>query len=122
LDVGDVLRLLDEREAACQAEVDRLQAEAERIGGLLTVCRSELERVATARGVVGELAMTAPARVLAPVNGAVPGSSAVELEVLSERLLAVLAERGRAVRCRKWSRRWVRTRRWPGMWNGCATG
>ena len=30
-----------------------------------------------------------------------PGSSAVELEVFTERLLGVLAERGRAVRCQE---------------------
>lgn len=99
LDVGEVLRLLGEREAACQAEVDRLQAEVERIGGLLLVCRSELERLVTARGVVGELAVTHPGKALQPVGGAVPVASAVE--VFTERVLAVLAELGRPVRCRE---------------------
>jgi hypothetical protein len=87
---------------ACRAEVDRLQAEVERIGGLLAVCRSELERVVTARGVVGELAAVPSGRTSAVVvDGGVPAGAVVELEVFTERLLAVLAERGRAVRCQE---------------------
>lgn len=57
MDVGEVLQLLDEREAACRVEADRLQAEAERIGALLASCRRELERLVAAREVVGELMM-----------------------------------------------------------------
>ena len=101
MDVGEVLRLLGEREAACQAEVDRLQAEAERIGALLAACRVELDRLVTARGVVGELAVPTATTSTAAVDGAVPGGSAVGLEVFTERVLAVLAERGRAVRCQE---------------------
>ena len=47
MDVGEVFGLLDERETACRAEADRLQAEAERIGALLAACRRELERLVT---------------------------------------------------------------------------
>lgn len=101
MDVGEVLGLLDEREAACRAEVDRLQAEVERIGGLLSVCRAELERLVTARGVVGELAMAHPRQVLAPRNGVVSAASAVGSEVFADRVMAVLAERDRAVRCQE---------------------
>jgi hypothetical protein len=101
MDVGEVLELLGEREAACLAECDRLQAEADRVGGLLAVCRSELERLVIARAVVGELAM-APSRsgtsALAAVNG-VGGVVAGQVQVFTDRVLAVLAEQGRAVRC-----------------------
>ncbi len=101
MDVGEVLGLLDEREAACRAECDRLVAEAERIGGLLSVCRAELERLVTARGVVGELAMAHPAKALAPLNGVVSAVPAVESEVFAEQVLAVLVERDRPVRCQE---------------------
>lgn len=50
-----VLQQLDERSAAYRAETERLRAEAERIAGLLAVCEAELERLVTARQVVGEL-------------------------------------------------------------------
>jgi hypothetical protein len=49
-----VLQQLDERSAAYRAEAERLRAEAERITGLLAVCEAELERLVTARQVVGE--------------------------------------------------------------------
>jgi hypothetical protein len=104
LDVGVVLGLLGEREVACRAECDRLRAEVERIDGLLSVCRSELERLVTARAVVGELAMAYPGRgsaVLAQVNGAGVSVSGTGLEVFTDRVLAVLAEQGRAVRCQE---------------------
>jgi hypothetical protein len=104
LDVGEVLGLLGEREVACRAECDRLQAEVERIGGLLSVCRTELERLITARAVVGELAMAHPNRgssVMARVDGTGVTASGTELEVFTERVLAVLAEQARAVRCQE---------------------
>lgn len=104
MDVGEVLGLLGEREVACRAECDRLEAEVERIGGLLSVCLAELERLVTARAVVGELAMAHPARgssVLARVDGVGVTASGTELEVFSERVLAVLAGQGRAVRCQE---------------------
>jgi hypothetical protein len=115
MDVGEVLSLLDEREAACRAECDRLRAEAERIGELLVVCQAELERLVTARGVVGELVVTRPAvgprhqrlpvraavKAPAQVNGTVLMARTREVEVFTDRVLAVLAERGRAVRCQE---------------------
>lgn len=101
MDVGEMLGLLGEREAACRAECDRLQAEAERIGGLLSVCRAELERFVTARAVVGELAMAPASWVAAPVNGAAVATAGTQLEVFTDRVLAVLAERERPVRCQE---------------------
>ncbi|WP_432990699.1 hypothetical protein [Dactylosporangium sp. CA-233914] len=99
-DVGEVLRLLAEREAACRAEVDRLQAEVDRIGGLLVVCRQELDRVVTARGVVGELGVTDLA-VAAPAGRAVVVASGADAESFTDRVLAVLAGHGGPVRCRE---------------------
>ena len=52
MDRDGVLRLLDERQAACRAQADRLRGEAERIAGLLAACQLELERVVTAREAV----------------------------------------------------------------------
>lgn len=99
MDVGEVLGLLDEREAACRAEADRLQAEAERIGALLGVCRQELERLVTAREVVGELTVACPAEVVVPVPVAGAAAPGGDVEAFTKRVLAVLAERGRPVRC-----------------------
>jgi hypothetical protein len=101
MDVGEVLGLLGEREVACRAECDRLQAEAERIGGLLSACRGELDRLVTARAVVGELAMARPGSVVALMNGAGPVVAGAEVEMFTDRVLAVLAEQGRAVRCQE---------------------
>lgn len=104
LDVGEMLGLLEEREAACRAECDRLQAEADRISGLLSVCQAELERLGTARAVVGELTAVYPATALALSEGAVSAVAAVPAvgyEVFGERVLAVLAERDRPVRCQE---------------------
>jgi hypothetical protein len=100
VDVGEMLGLLDGREAACRAELDRLQAEAERITGLVAVCRQELDRVVTARGVVGELAGARPAAVV-PVRQAGPGVPDGEMAAFTERVLTVLAQVGRPVRCRE---------------------
>jgi hypothetical protein len=96
---------------ACRVEVDRLQAEAERIGGLLAGCRQELDRLVTAREVVADLAVAYPAvaavsqlaqrRVVErvpPAAGAGPARGA-DAEAFNLRVLAVLAERGRPVRC-----------------------
>jgi hypothetical protein len=105
LDVGEVLRLLDGREMACRAEADRLQAEAERIGALLAACRQELERLVTARDVVGELAVAYPGDIAAVAVMAVPVAGAAaaggDVEAFTRQVLAVLAERGRPVRCRE---------------------
>jgi hypothetical protein len=99
LDVGAVLQLLDEREAACRAQADRLQVEAERIGALLASCRQELERLVTAREVVGELAVTYPAAAVMPETVAGVASPGGDVEAFTKQVLAVLAELGRAVRC-----------------------
>jgi hypothetical protein len=99
LDVGEVLQCLGEREAACRVEADRLQAEVERIGGLLAVCRQELERLVTAREVVGELAVACPAGAAAPAVGAAAAAPGGDVEAFTVRVLAVLAECGRPVRC-----------------------
>lgn len=94
-----MLELLDDREVACQAEHDRLQAEAERIGGLLAVCRIELERLVTAREVVGQLAAAHPAVVAVPAGSAGLATPGADVAAFTERVLAVLAEGGRAMRC-----------------------
>ena len=99
MDVGEVLGLLDDRETACRAEVDRLQAEAERIGALLAGCRQELERLVTAREVVGELAVGYPAAAVMPETVAGAAAPGGDVEAFTKQVLAVLAERGRPVRC-----------------------
>lgn len=100
-----MLRLLDERETACRAEADRLQAEAERIGALLAGCRQELERLVTAREVVGELAVAYPAAIatvaVVPVPVAGAAAAGGDVEAFTKQVLAVLAERGRPARCRE---------------------
>jgi hypothetical protein len=101
VDVGEVLQLLDDREAACRAEADRLQAEAERIGALLASCRQELERLVTAREVVGGLTVAYPAVAVMPETVAGVASPGGDVEAFTKRVLAVLAERGRPVRCRE---------------------
>jgi hypothetical protein len=50
--VDEVLRLLDEQESMCRAEVERLEVEQERLVGLLAACRVEWERLVVAREVV----------------------------------------------------------------------
>jgi hypothetical protein len=98
VDVGEVLQLLDEREAACRAEADRLEAEAERIGALLASCRRELERLVAAREVVGELTVGYPAAAVMPEAVAGVASAGGDVEAFAKQVLAVLAERGRPVR------------------------
>jgi len=93
-----VLQLLDEREAACRAEADRLQCEAERIGALLAVCRQELERLVTARDVVGELTVAYPAAAVMPERVAGAAAPGGDVEAFTVR---VLGERGRPMRCRE---------------------
>lgn len=94
---GEVQRLLAEREAACRAEADRLEAEAERIAGLLSVCRKELERLVVAREVVGELPVT---DLGVPGAGGRPASGA-DAAGFADELVAVLVEFGRPVRCQE---------------------
>ena len=93
MDRDQILRLLGEREAAGRAEVVRLEQEAARIGVLIEECRREVERLAIAREVLSGL-------VAGPV-GAVPVGQDVRPDtVFADRLLALLAEAGRPVRCR----------------------
>jgi hypothetical protein len=106
-----VLQQLDERSAAYRAEADRLRAEAERITGLLAVCEAELDRLDTARQVVGELpevhaAAAVPDRPALPAPRA--GSAGVR-EIgqqdaavsFAEEVLQVLAGHAGPVRCRQ---------------------
>lgn len=104
-----VLQQLDERSAAFQAEAERLRAEAERIAGLLAVCEAELERLVTARQVVGELpavsvvADTVPERPLVPAPRT--GSAKTQKRgqdaaaSFTEQVLRVLAGYAGPVRC-----------------------
>lgn len=70
----------------------RLEQEATRIGGLIEQCRQEVERLAIAREVLSGL-------VAEPV-GAVPAGQDLKPDaVVTQQVLAVLAERG-PVRCR----------------------
>lgn len=103
-----VLQQLDERSAAYRAEAERLCAESERIAGLLAVCEAELERLVTARQVVGELpavnlvAATVPERVLVPAPRT--GSAAAREhgpDAAAERVIRVLAGYAGPVRCRQ---------------------
>jgi hypothetical protein len=97
MDRDGVLRLLDERQAACRAQVDRLREEAERIAGLLEACQVELDRVVTAREVVaGLFVVTDPGQ-----RRAAASTVDDELREFSDRALAVLAERGTPMRCRE---------------------
>lgn len=92
MDRDQILRLLGEQEAAGRAEVVRLEQEATRIGGLIEQCRQEVERLAIAREVLSGL-------VAEPV-GAVPAGQDLKPDaVVTQQVLAVLAERG-PVRCR----------------------
>ena len=93
VDREQILRLVGEREAACRAEMVRLEQEAARIGELIEGCRREVERLATAREVVSGL-VTEPA-------GAVPAGQDLipDGEGFTRRVLAVLTERG-PMRCR----------------------
>jgi hypothetical protein len=93
LDRDQILQLLWEREAVCQAEVVRLEQEAVRITGLIEECRREAERLAITREVLSGL--------VAEPAGAVPAEQDLKPDaVLGQQLLAVLAEVGRPVRCR----------------------
>jgi hypothetical protein len=106
----EVLRLLQEREAACLGEVERLRGEAERIAELLRVCEQELARLSTARQVVGELPVVAHA-VACPVRPEVPAqrsdsgrrpTDATDAALaFGERALGVLAGYPGPVRCRQ---------------------
>ena len=94
MDGDQILRLLAEREAAARAEWLRLEQEAAQITGLIEECRREIEHLAIAREVLSGL-VTAPE---GPVSAA-PGLDPVG--DFADRLLVVLAEAGRPMRCRE---------------------
>jgi hypothetical protein len=93
-----MVRLLDEREAACRAEHDRLRVEIERVSGLLAACGVELERLVTARGVVAELTAKFPVGVVVPAQGGgLAGGGKVD--GFADEVIAVLAGLRRPARC-----------------------
>jgi hypothetical protein len=97
MDCDGVLRLLDDRQAACRAQMERLREEAERIAELLDACGLELERVSTAREVVAGLSgVTGGGQERAAVSVAED-----EPEGFTDQVLAVLAGRGAGMRCRE---------------------
>ena len=93
MDRDQILRLLAERAAACQAEVVRLEQEAARVAGLIEQRRREADRRVITREVLSGL-VGQPVEVVSAGGVVEPG------EVFADRLLAVLAEAGRPVRCR----------------------
>jgi hypothetical protein len=105
-----VLQQLDERSEAYRAEAERLRGEAERIAGLLAVCEAELERLVTARQVVGELpavyvAAAVPDRPTLPTprtgSAEVRGIGQDAAAPFAEQVLGVLAGHAGPVRCRR---------------------
>jgi len=93
VDRDQILRLLGEREAAGRVEWLRLEQEAGRIAGLIEACRQEIERLAITREVLSGLVTEPVGPVAAAADPSPDGAFA-------DRLLVVLAEAGRAVRCR----------------------
>jgi hypothetical protein len=94
VDGDQIMRLLAEREAAARVEWLRLEEEAARIAGLIEACRREIERLTVTREVLSGL-VTGPAESMPAVpEPAVDGEFA-------DRLLAILAEAGRPLRCRE---------------------
>jgi len=93
MDRDQILGLLREREAACQAELVRLEQEATRITGLIEECRREAGRLATAREVLSSL-------VGEPAGAVAAGQDLKPDAVVTQQVLAVLAESGQPVRCR----------------------
>jgi hypothetical protein len=94
VDRDQILRLLGEREAAGRAEVLRLEQEAVRITGLIEECRREVDRLAIASEVLSGL-------VAQPAVAVPAGRDLTPDAVFADRLLAVLTEAGRPVRCRE---------------------
>ncbi len=94
--VDEVLRLLGEQEAMCQAEVERLEAEQERLADLLATCRVELEHLVVAREVIAGLVPASPVTAAASAGSGVP---AVESTEFGQQLLNILAEHAGPMRC-----------------------
>lgn len=97
----EVLRLLAERETAFQAESDRLEAEAERIAGLLAACRKELEHLVVARKMIGELPQHRPSAPREAGGGSTLLAPGADSTAFTDQLVAALAELGRPVRCQE---------------------
>jgi hypothetical protein len=96
-DRDGVLRLLDDRQGACRAQMDRLRQEAQRIAGLLDACALELERVSTAREVVAELS-----QATGDIQGPDPALVAQEdPDGFIDQVVAILAGRNVGMRCRE---------------------
>jgi hypothetical protein len=94
VDGDQILRLLGEREAAARAEWLRLEQEAAQITALIEECRREIEQLAIAREVLSGL-VTAPRELVPAASDPDPVGD------FAGRLLAVLAEAGRPMRCRE---------------------
>ena len=94
MDGDQVLRLVAEREAAARAEWLRLEQEAAQITALIEGCRREVERLAITREVLSGL-------VTAPEDPVPAASDANPVGDFAGRLLRVLAEVGRPMRCRE---------------------
>ena len=94
MDGDQILRLLAGREAAARAEWLRLEQEAARITALIEECRRETERLAITREVLSGL-------VTAPEEPVLAVSAAGRVGDFADRLLVVLAEAGRPMRCRE---------------------
>lgn len=97
----EVRRLLAERETAFKLEAERLEAEVERIAGLLAACRKELERLVVAREVVGELPQHRLSACWEARDGSVVLAADAGPSAFADQLVEVLAELGRPVRCQE---------------------
>jgi len=85
--------MLDERETVGRVEVARLEEEAARLTVLIEQCQREIDRLAIAREVLSGLAEELP--------GAVPAGHDLRPEpIMMDQLLTILAQVGRAVRCK----------------------
>jgi len=102
----EVLALLAEQSTACQAEVERLRAEVERITFVLAERECELAQIETALQVVGRLSPSVAVgagqlRPPAPARAPVPaqrGARELSWQEIAERIPGVLARYPGAVR------------------------
>jgi hypothetical protein len=101
----EVLTLLREQEAACQAEADRLRAEGERIAAALAERETELAEIAMACRVVGRLSPVSAAagevRPMASASSPMPSprdAGDLSWQEIAERIPSVLAKYPGAVR------------------------
>lgn len=118
----EVLGLLAERETAFRAEADRLEAEAERIAGLLAACRKELERLVVAREVIGELPQHRPPLPQQDRGGGGVLVPRADSAAFADQLVGSWPSWVGRCAVRRSSRTWVRTRVCPGMSSVCGTG